>query len=91
MSGLGKTASTLEPDDAMLPPAPEGEKWRLVGPSPLGTGYNWETVPADAPEPDVSQPDGGLMERIKKNKVVSGVVATAIIGGLWWLFKPKGR
>lgn len=92
MGGLGATASSLTADPSILPPAPEGEKWKLIGPSEDGQGFDWESVPADAApaaEKSTAVKDG-FIELVKKHKVASAVTAAATIGALWWLFL-RGR
>lgn len=87
LGGLGETATTLDPEPKFLPPAPAGQKWKLIGPSKVGEGYDWETVAAEIPKPGPVA--GGFMELVKRNKAVSGGITVVTLGALWWLFLRK--
>jgi len=90
LGGLGETAITPTDSGEGLPEAPEGMQWKLTGPSTDGQGYNWDTVPTStalAPVPDaVTSVKDGCVALVTKNKVVTGAVALATVGALWWLF-----
>jgi hypothetical protein len=89
VGGLGAGATTLNRNEQQLPPPPAGEQWVYKGPNVTGTGHDWESVPIEA-APAESE-DTSLMDKIKENKVVVGISATAILAGFWWFFlRGKG-